>query len=343
LLTLIDEAVRAGARRKRACEVLGISTRSTERWRSDDVGDDQRHGPATKPSHALTAQERTAITERANAPEYRNLPPEQVVARLADEGIYICSERSLDRILHDEKLHKHRSRARPAEQAKPREFVANGPCQVTTWDITYLRSPVRGQFYYLYLFLDIWSRRILGFQVCDIEDAQLAATLLKQVCAEHGLEHVDAVLHSDNGAAMKGSTMLATMQWLGIRSSFSRPGVSDDNAHVEALFKTLKYRPGYPARGFDSLEHATAWVTDFVRWYNYEHLHSAIGFVTPDDRHTGRDIDVLAHRRAVYEAAQERNPRRWTKSVRRWHRPRVALLNPERATRLREKQQAMVA
>lgn len=340
---LIDEAMNAGATCKRACDVLGISARSIERWRADDVGDDQRHGPTTVPAHALTAQERADIVELANTPEYRNLPPEQVVARLADEGVYICSERSLDRILHVEKQHKHRNRSKPAEHAKPREYVANGPCQVMTWDITYLPGPVRGHFYYLYLFLDIWSRRIMGFQVCETEDSQLAATLLKDVCAEHGLEHLDVVLHSDNGPAMKGSTMLATIQWLGIRSSFSRPGVSDDNAHVEALFKTLKYRPGYPGRGFESLEHATAWVSDFVRWYNHEHLHSAIGFVAPDDRHTGRDIDVLERRRAVYEAAKERHPRRWTGNIRRWHRPRVALLNPERATRLRMKAQAMVA
>lgn len=340
---LVDEAIDAGATCERACDVLGISTRSIERWRADDVGDDQRHGPAELPKHALTAQERAHIVELANTPEYRDLPPEQVVVRLADQGVYVCSERSLDRILHAEKQHKHRSRAKPTEHAKPREYVAKGPCQVMTWDITYLPGPVRGQFYYLYLFLDIWSRRILGFQVCEAEDSQLAARLLTQVCREHGLEQVDAVLHSDNGPAMKGSTMLATMRWLGIRSSFSRPGVSDDNAHVEALFRTLKYRPSYPSRGFESLEHASAWVSDFVHWYNCEHLHSAIGFVTPDDRHHGRDIAVLDRRRAVYEAAKERQPRRWTGHVRRWHRPRVVLLNPERATRLRIKAQAMVA
>lgn len=343
MISLVDEAIEAGATSERACEVLGVSTRSVERWRADDIGNDQRHGPTELPEHALTAHERSHIVEIANTPEYRDLPPEQVVARLADQGMYVCSERSLDRILHAEKQHKHRSRARPAEHEKPREYVANGPCQVMTWDITYLPGPVRGQFYYLYLFLDIWSRRIMGFQVCDREDSQLAAELLRSVCAEHQLEQVEVTLHSDNGPAMKGSTMLATMRWLGIKASFSRPGVSDDNAHVEALFRTLKYRPSYPARGFNSLEQARAWVADFVRWYNHQHLHSAIGFVAPDDRHYGRDIAILEHRKAVYEAARKRHPRRWTGSIRRWHRPRVALLNPDRATRLRLKAQAMVA
>lgn len=342
-MKLVDEAVQAGATRENACEVLGVSARSVERWRADEVGDDQRHGPAELPQHALTAHERNRIVELANSPECRNLPPEQVIARLADQGIYVCSERSLGRILHAQNQHKHRQRAKPAEHTKPLEYVANGPCQVMTWDITYLPGPVRGQFFYLYLFLDIWSRRIMGFQVRDTEDSLLASELLRRVCDENQLEHANVVLHSDNGSAMKGSTMLATMRWLGIRASFSRPGVSDDNAHVEALFRTLKYRPSYPTRGFKSLEHARAWTTDFVRWYNHEHFHSAIGFVTPDDRHTGRDVGILERRRAVYEAARKRTPRRWTGDVRRWHRPRVVLLNPERATKLRAKAQAMVA
>lgn len=342
MIELVDEAVQSGAKRGSACEVLGISARTLARW-LDDSTEDQRRGPVELPEHTLTAQERRQIVEIANSPKYRELPAEQLVARLADEGVYVCSERSLDRILHADKLHKHRERAKPAEHAKPREFLANGPCQVMTWDITYLPGPVRGQFYYLYLFLDVWSRRIMGWQIRATEEASSAAELLSRICNQHRLEHTDVVLHSDNGAAMKGSTMLATMRWLGIRASFSRPGVSDDNAHVEALFKTLKYRPGYPTRGFESIERARAWVGDFVRWYNCEHLHSAIGFVTPDDRHHGHDIAILERRSAVYEAARQRTPRRWTGPVRSWHRPRIVMLNPERATQLRIKGQTMVA
>jgi len=341
-MTLVDEATASGARRERACEALGVSARSVERWRSEDGGDDQRRGPLEPPAHTLTAEDRAQALRIADSPEYRDLPPEQIVARLADQGKYVCSERSFDRILHEHRQHKHRERTRPPEHAKPREYVAHGPSQVMTWDITYLPSPVRGQYYYLYLFLDIWSRRIMGFQVREVEDTQLAAQLLRRICHEHQLEQVDLVLHSDNGSAMKGSTMLATIKALGIRGSFSRPGVSDDNAHVEALFRTLKYRPGYP-RTFDSLEHARAWATDFVRWYNHEHMHSAIGFVTPDDRHTGRDIAILENRKVVYAAARQRNPRRWTGSTRKWHRPCIVMLNPETATKVRLKAQAMVA
>jgi putative transposase len=341
-MTLIDEATASGARREQACAALGVSVRSLERWRSDAGGEDRRHGPARLPAHALTELEQAHVVRLANSPEYRDLAPEQIVARLADKGQYVCSERSFDRILHAHHRHQHRERARPATHAKPREYVAHGPNQVMTWDITYLPSGVRGQYYYLYMFLDIWSRRIMGFQVREAEDSELAAQLLRRICAEHQLEHVDLVLHSDNGPAMKGSTMLATVRALGIRGSFSRPGVSDDNAHVEALFRTLKYRPGYP-RTFDSLEHARAWAADFVRWYNHEHMHSAIGFVTPDDRHTGRDIAILDNRKAVYAAAKQRTPRRWTGQTRKWHRPRAVMLNPETATKLRLKAQAMVA
>lgn len=338
----IDDAVRAGATQKRACEVAGFTARTLERWQRSDTGEDQRRGPTEVPSHALTAPERERIVQLANSAELRELPAEQVIVRLADRGIYVCSERTLDRILHEEKQHAHRERARPATHNKPREYVANGPCQVMTWDITYVPGPVRGQFFYLYLFLDVWSRRVLGWQLRTTEESASAAELLHRICKEHGVE-ADAVLHADNGAAMKGSTMLATMQWLGLRASFSRPGVSDDNAHVEALFRTLKYRPGYPARGFESIEQARQWMASFVRWYNEEHLHSAIGFVTPNDRHTGRDIAILEKRKAVYEAARQRTPRRWSGATRCWHRPRVALLNPERATRLKEQRERTAA
>ncbi len=341
-MQLVEYAVRAGATQKRACAIAGFTARTLERWRLSETCEDQRRGPTQLPAHALTAPERERIIELANSAELRHLPPEQVVTRLADRGIYVCSERSLDRILHEEKMHTHRQRARPAAHSKPREYVADGPCQVMTWDITYLPGPVRGQFFYLYLFLDVWSRRVLGWQIRTTEESASAAELLNRICAEHRVEP-ETVLHSDNGAAMKGSTMLATMQWLGLRASFSRPGVSDDNAHVEALFRTLKYRPGYPARGFDSIEHARTWVTNFVRWYNEDHLHSAIGFVTPNDRHSGHDIAVLERRRAVYEEARRRMPRRWSGTTRRWHRPRVALLNPERATRLKEQKQRITA
>ena len=151
-----------------------------------------------------------------------------------------------------------------------------------------------------------------------------------KICTENDLDTEKLVVHSDNGAPMKGSTMLATMQSLGITASFSRPSISDDNAFAEALFRHLKYAPSYPRHGFATLDDARAWVSRFVAWYNTEHLHSAIGLVTPNDRHHGRDIPILDRRRQTYAAALDRNPRRWTTAPRSWHRPAIVTLNPDR-------------
>lgn len=276
---------------------------------------------------------------------YRNLSPEQAVAKLAGDGIYICSERSLRRVLAERQLNRYRERSRPARgHNRPRQYVAHEPLRVLSWDITYLRSSlVRGGFFYLYLFLDIWSRRIVAAEVYETQATELAAGLLSRLCTENQLETERLIVHADNGAPMKGATMLATMQSLGITPSFSRPSVSDDNAFAESLFRHLKYAPNYPRHGFSSLDDARAWVARFVHWYNHEHLHSAIALVTPDDRHHGRDFAILRTRRNVYAAAQQRNPRRWTTSPRAWERPSVVILNPDRVVLTAAKQEPHVA
>ena len=330
LLERVDEAVCAGARLEKACQVLGVSVRTLQRWRNS--GGDGRRGPKSPVTHRLTAEEEEEILAVANSPAYRNLSPERVVAKLADEGRYICSEASLRRVLKRHAQNAHRQRSRPGvRRHKPREYVAREPLRVLTWDITYLRhARVRGHFFYLYLFIDVWSRRIVGAEVHSIQSSELAADALRRLCLEHAVETERCVLHSDNGAPMKGSTMLATLHDLGITRSFSRPRVSDDNAHVESLFRHLKYAPNYPTRGFDDLAHARHWVARFAAWYNERHLHSTIGYVTPDDRHSGRDISVLQNRRDLYQLARKRNPRRWTGPPRKWHRPAIVTLNPDR-------------
>jgi putative transposase len=330
-LALLEEGSAQGARLAQCCAALGISLRSLQRWKHGTS--DGRRGPNRAPSHQLTEAEKDDIVRLANTPQCRNLSPEQVVARLADEGVYICSERSLRRVLAERRLDRHRQRSKPSSaRRKPRSHVATGPMQVVSWDITYMKNvAVRGSYFYLYLFIDIWSRRIVGAEVHDSQQTELAAKLLASVCVKHSVQAEKLVLHSDNGAPMKGSTMLATMQALGITPSFSRPGVSDDNAFVEALFRHLKYAPSYPRDGFHSLEQARAWAQRFVAWYNTEHLHSAIGYVTPDDRHHGRDIALLEQRREVYRVAQQRHPRRWTRAARSWERIASVTLNPERS------------
>ena len=329
ILELIDEAVASGARQSRACITIGLSHRTVQRWRLQSGGQDHRHGPNTVPKNKLSEAERKRILQIANSPEYRDLSPKQIVPRLADQGQYVASESSFYRVLHAEGQLTHREPSQPRRHHKPIEYVAHRPCEVWTWDITYLRSAVQGRFFYLYLVVDIWSRKIVGWRVEHDESMNDSAELIAIICAELGIDPDGLVLHSDNGGPMKGSTMLATLQRLGIVSSFSRPHVSDDNPYSESLFRTLKYRPWYPKRPFGSIEEARAWVASFVTWYNEEHLHSSVRFVTPNDRHEGFDVEILAHRYKVYEAARKRRPERWSGNVRNWDRVQVVTLNPD--------------
>lgn len=330
ILGMLDEAVAGGARHEQACEVVGLAKRTLERWREADVGDDGRAGPRTRAANAFTPAERAKVLEVVNSPEYRDLPPKQVVPRLADEGRYIGSESTIYRILRAEGQDAHRGRAKPRTVRTVDEHVATAANQVWSWDITYLLSSVRGRFFYLYLVEDVWSRRIVGFEVHAEESMVASSALIRATCAAENVDPNGLVLHSDNGGPMKGSTMLATLQHLGIVPSFSRPSVSDDNPFIESLFRTLKYRPEYPHKPFDTIEEARAWVTAFVAWYNAEHRHSGIRFVTPDERHHGRENDVLANRVAVYERARRTHPNRWSRGTRNWTPAPAVFLNPKR-------------
>jgi transposase InsO family protein len=330
ILGLVNEAVAAGARRERACLQLGLTERSMQRWLRADIGDDGRAGPRTVPANAFTPAERASVLEVVNSPEYRDLPPKQVVPRLADEGRYIGSESTIYRILRAEGQNAHRGRAKARMVRKVDEHVATAANQVWSWDITYLLSAVRGRFFYLYLVEDVWSRRIVGFQVHAEECMVASSALVRATCAAENVDPKGLVLHSDNGGPMKGSTMLATLKHLGIVASFSRPSVSDDNPFIESLFRTLKYRPEYPHKHFETLEAARVWVTAFVDWYNTEHRHSGIRYVTPDERHHGRESAVLANRISIYERARRRNPLRWTGPLRNWTPAPAVFLNPKR-------------
>jgi transposase InsO family protein len=324
---LVEEAVAAGARLSKACEVIGLPPRTLQRWVHSPV--DGRKGPRRSPANKLSPRERQQVVAVATSAEFRDMSPKQIVPLLADRGTYVASESTFYRVLHDEKLQHQRSRTRPPAK-RPHEHAADGPWQVASWDITYLRSHVRGQFFFLYLVEDIWSRKIVGWDVHDAESSELAAALVERVRRSADRDLDGWVLHSDNGGPMKGATMLATLQRLGVVPSFSRPRVSDDNPFAESLFRTLKYRPEYPVAGFATLEDARCWVSAFVHWYNHEHQHSGIGFVTPADRHAGVDLEILDARRCVYERAQRRKPQRWSRHTRAWSRPAVVTLNPER-------------
>jgi transposase InsO family protein len=300
-----------------------------QRWQAGAIQDHRREAKRF-PSNGISEQQRRRVVALLTSPRFRGLPPKQIVPALADEGIYAVSEATMYRLLRSERLLVHRSNSRPRNHHRPPELVAASANMVWCWDITYLRSPIRGSFYYLYLLEDLYSRRIVGWQVLEHESAEDAAGLVERACKELEVDSSQLHLHSDNGGPMKGATMLATLQRLGVVASFSRPRVSDDNPFPESLFRTLKYRPGFPSRPFRDIEEARQWVSAFVRWYNQEHLHSALNFVTPDDRYFGRDAAILAARHLVYQRARRRYPERWSGETRNWSPAPAVTLNPSR-------------
>ena len=286
-----------------------------------------------QPANRLSDTERQRLLEVANAPEFRSLPPSQIVPALADRGEYLASESTFYRVLRAEGQAQHRGRARPATQTAPRAHRATAPNQLWSWDITYLATTVQGMFFYLYLIMDVYSRKIVGLEVFDAELAEHATTVVRRAYLREAVAGQPLVLHSDNGAPMKGATLLATLQKLGVVPSFSRPSVSNDNPYSEALFRTLKYVPSYPGKPFESVEQARDWALGFQHWYNEEHKHSAIKFVTPGERHRGEEEDILARRRAVYAQARAQHPERWSGALRDWDPDKEVWLNPPKEGR----------
>jgi putative transposase len=336
MVSHIEQAQAAGARLKPACELAGIDLRTLQRWKAGDGltrGDRRPDAVHATPVHALSEAERAHLLAVANEPRFAEVPPSRIVPILADEGVYLASESSFHRVLRAEGQSGHRGRAKaPQATRPPTTHVATGPNVVWCWDMTFLPATVAGIWFYLYLILDLYSRKIVGFEVHERDSADHAAHLVRRTALAEGIHAATEkpVLHGDNGATLKATTVLAMLHWLGIKPSYSRPRVSDDNAYAESLFRTAKYRPEFPGQGFADLNAARAWAAGFVHWYNVEHRHSGIRYVTPAQRHAGEDRDLLAARHAVYVGAREANPRRWSGPTRNWTPVGAVTLNPER-------------
>jgi putative transposase len=332
----IQIATEAGARLREACKVVGIDVRTLQRWQANEGlqrGDARPHAVRPTPAHALSAEEREQVLRVANEPRFADMPPARIVPALADEGVYLASESTFSRVLREHDQIRHRGRAKaPRASRPPSTHMATAPRQVWCWDMTYLPAQVAGRWFYLYLILDLYSRKIVGFEVHDRDDATHAAHLARRTALAEGIHALvdKPVLHGDNGATLKATTVLAMLHWLGVKPSYSRPRVSDDNAFVESLFRTAKYRPEYPERGFADLPAARQWAADFVHWYNHTHRHSGIRYVTPAQRHAGQDREILQARHALYTQARELKPRRWSGQTRDWSHIDVVTLNPER-------------
>ena len=332
----IDMAHAAGARLQPACEVAGIDVRTLQRWKARQglvLGDGRPQAVRPMPSHALSPEERAALLAVANEPRFASVPPARIVPVLADEGVYLGSESSMARVLKAHGQNTRRGRAKAPKAARPpTTHIATAPGQVWCWDMTYLPANIMGRWFHMYLILDLYSRMIVGVEVHDSDDADHAVHLVRRTALAEGIAGMDTkpVLHGDNGSTLKATTVLAMLNWLGVKPSYSRPRVSDDNAYAESLFRTAKYRPEFPAKGFASLDEARAWAAEFVRWYNVDHRHSGIRYVSPQQRHAGQDKAILAARHDLYIHARQRNPARWSRSTRDWSYISAVTLNPER-------------
>ena len=332
----ITTATDAGARLHRACAIAGINARTLQRWRAHEgvlKGDGRPQAVRPTPSHALSVEERTKLLSVANEPRFACVPPARIVPMLADEGVYLASESSFTRVLkaHGQTAHRGRAKA-PKAVRPPTTHIASAARQVWCWDMTYLPATVMGRWFHLYLILDLYSRKIVGWEVHDSDHSDHAVHLVRRTALAEGIAalSVKPVLHGDNGSTLKATTVLAMLNWLGVKPSYSRPRVSDDNAYAESLFRTAKYRPEFPAKGFTDLQAARNWAAGFVHWYNVDHRHSGIRYVSPAQRHDGHDHAILAARHTLYTKARALNPARWSSSTRNWSPVGSVTLNPER-------------
>ena len=290
-----------------ACQALGVSRASFYRRQRSTPGHQQ---PRPTPARALCEAEREQILDVLAGPRFVDRAPAEVVATLLDEGHYLCSERTMYRILAaDQPVRERRNQREHPQYSKP-ELVATAPNQTWSWDITKLLGPTKWTYFYLYVVLDIFSRYAVGWMVADRENSALAGRLIEETCHKQGVQPQVLTLHSDRGAPMTSKCTAQLLADLGVTRSLSRPQVSDDNPFSEAQFKTLKYHPGFPGR-FHDITAAIAFCRTFFPWYNTEHRHGGIAMLTPDDVHHNRTQSVLEQRErpAVVVLAVERYKR----------------------------------
>jgi transposase InsO family protein len=272
---------------------------------------DGRKGSFRHVEHRLNVEEEQMFYDLAISKRFADRTPEEIVATLASEKIYHGSPSTLYRILRKRKALQHRqSSKKPIAAVKAKHLDVTAPNQVWSWDITWLKTDVAGIFKYAYTIMDLFDRVIVGWTIEDNESDEHAKVLFQRIIRD--LKVVPTIVHADNGAPMRGATLSVFLDSIGITRSYSRPRCSDDNAHIESYHKTVKYTVGYP-KYFTSTEHARAWYADFVNWYNNDHLHSGLGYVTPKQMRTGEAKAIFAIREKTLQEAREKNPLRWRK------------------------------
>ena len=289
----------------KACKTMGIP-RSTFYYAQKT----RKPSPRKDHPRRLSDEEETAIRDELNSIRFQDKTPRDVYAALLDEGIYLCSWRTMYRILkkHDE-VRDRRDQLRHPDYKKP-ELLATGPNQVWSWDITKLLGPKKWTYYYLYVIIDIYSRYVPGWMITERQTASLARVLIKEACEKQGIQQDQLTLHADRGGPMIAKSMALLLAELGVSKSHSRPYNSDDNPYSEAQFKTMKYRPDYPER-FASKDQALGWTRPFFAWYNYAHYHSSLELMRPADVHYGRVQQIIQQRQQVLQKAYEEHPERF--------------------------------
>jgi putative transposase len=317
---------------KAACEAVGLPRSSLYRsQRPPAAPESSETTTRPTPTRALSESEKAAVLVLLNSERFQEQAPREVYATLLDEEQYLCHWRTMYRVLTENaEVRERRNQLRHPVYAKP-ELLATEPCQVWSWDITKLRGPQKGHYYYLYVILDIFSRYGVGWMLAEVEAAELAEQLIAEACAKQGIQQDQLTIHADNGSPMTAKSVAVLMADLGVTKSHSRPYQSNDNPYSEAHFKTLKYRPDYPDR-FGSLADARSWAKQFFAWYNHEHHHSGLALLTPFDVHYGWTDHVLAKRQAVLQRAYEDHPERFVKGAPTPVRPpEAAWINPPKA------------
>lgn len=312
------------------CEALGVSRASF--YRSQVPQPEKAPRPRTSPPRTLSAEERGAVLDVLHEERFVDLAPAEVYNTLLDEGVYHCSTSTMYRILaENHEIRERRDQLRHPAYTAP-ELLAEAPNQVWSWDITKLRGPEKWSYFYLYVILDIFSRYIVGWMVAPCERADLAEALIATTCERQEIARGQLTLHADRGSAMTSKLVAHLLADLGVTKTHSRPHVSDDNPYSESNFKTLKYRPTFPDR-FGSIEDARAHIAAFVTWYNQEHHHSGIAWLTPEVVHFGRTAEVLEARQAVLQAAAARYPERFVHGPpKATEPPAAAWINPPKVT-----------
>jgi putative transposase len=295
---------------KRACEALGVPRSSLYRARQPK----REPVPRPKPAGALSADERLAVRAVLNSERFVDSAPRQVYATLLDEAIYLCSWRTMYRILNEfEEVRERRNQLTHPNYAKP-ELLATAPNQLWSWDITKLLGPAKWTYFYLYVILDVFSRYVVGWLIAERETAALAETLIAETCAKQDIARDQLTLHADRGSSMRSKPVALLLSDLGVTKTHTRPYTSNDNPYSEAQFKTLKYRPDFPDR-FGSLVDARGWGQDFFDWYNNDHYHTGLHLMPPAMVHYGLAETVCDQRNQVLQAAYVAHPERFVRGV----------------------------